>query len=114
MSRKTGETWGTPITPIYRTPLSHYRLFFMDYFMIRSCRGRANRHYQNVGIVDPDWTRLSEKIITKTAPGPLLGRSHQAPRHGIPVDVSQLLDSLRVGPNVEIVKARLPETVRTG
>ena len=47
--------------------------------------------------------------MAEAAPRPILGALDQGSFHGIAVDVAQLLDSLVVGPHVEIVVAGLPE-----
>jgi len=107
MSRKSGETWGTPIRPgdIYsNTNLGIEKL--------RSHRTWAHRHHQNVRIVDPHRPRFSTQVPAKAAPSPLLRRLHQPPLHWISVDVPQLLDPLLLRPNVEVIKPRLPKPIR--
>jgi hypothetical protein len=61
-----------------------------------------------------DRTFLAEGIETEAAPAPLLRTLHQSPDQRIAVHVAQLLDALFRGPDVEVVEARLPETLRYG
>jgi hypothetical protein len=49
------------------------------------------------------------RVKGKTAPGPVFRMSHQFSLEGIHVLVLMLLDQLGLTPDVEIVKAGLPE-----
>jgi hypothetical protein len=96
MSRKIGETCGMP--------------------GCRDFRGlgapRTNRHYENVGVLDLNQTFFAIQIPTKAAPQPLFGCGDQSAGHGVSVDIPQLLDPFLFGPNIKIVKPRLPEVIR--
>jgi hypothetical protein len=96
MSRKIGETWGTPLL---EKPSS----------FIRSKSRRSNRHDQNVRVIDLHWTFLTIQVIPKAAPRPQLWRGNESALHRIAVNIPQLLDPLLLRPNVEIVKPCLPE-----
>jgi len=56
-------------------------------------------------------TRLTRQIMSKAAPGPILRALDQAASDRIAVDVAQLLDTLLLGPDIEIVVALLPEVL---
>jgi hypothetical protein len=50
-----------------------------------------------------------EKIVSITAPAPLLGRLHESAFHRIAMHVAQLLHAFLRRPHIEVVEARLPE-----
>src|ERR1039457_5191452 len=51
----------------------------------------------------------SRNVVTKAAPCPLLRTRHKSPPHRIAMNVSQLLDALSLGPDVEVIVSGLPE-----
>src|SRR6266576_2744848 len=53
-------------------------------------------------------TALVEGIVTITAPPPHLRRLHQPALHRVAMHVFQFLDPLPIRPNVEVIKASLP------
>ncbi len=70
-------------------------------------------HYHDIRIIDPHRTYLSAQVPSKTAPAPLLRRGYQSACYRIAMDVAQLFNSLLLGPNIKVIKPRLPESVRT-
>jgi len=60
--------------------------------------------------LDLDIAVLSRKVVTETAPRPVLRLGAQAPGDRIAVDVAELLDSLARTENVEVIVASLPES----
>jgi hypothetical protein len=74
----------------------------------RSCHAIAKRNLRP-SFVHPHRPGFVQKVETITAPTPFLRRIHQAPLYWIAMHIPQLLHALLAGPNVEVVKARLPE-----
>src|SRR5581483_1034281 len=74
---------------------------------------RSNFHFQYGPVVDLDQPLFSESVSAEAAPAPKLRGGHQAARHGIAMDVAQLLDALAIAPNIEIVEAFLPDMLRS-
>jgi hypothetical protein len=64
--------------------------------------------------VHRDRTFLAEGVEAEAAPAPLLRALHQSARDRIAMHVAQFLDALLLGPNVEVVEARLPEALGDG
>src|SRR5260370_757992 len=108
MSRKTSETLRLPS----RQAMGHPIFISVLNKTFRSCRWWANCHHQNVRVINLHRPHFSRGVPAKTAPLPLFRRSHQSPRHGIAMNVAQLFDSLLLGPDIEVIKACLPEAVR--
>ena len=73
---------------------------------------RSDLHYHDVRIIDPHRTCLSGEIPSKTAPAPLLTRRHQPALNRVAMDIAKLFHPLALRPNIEIIKPRLPESVR--
>ena len=79
------------------------------------CKGRVrsrripHRHPQNIAIVDPHQPDLAKGIVSKAAPAPCSGSKTNPRFTGLPCILKQFFDSLTLRPNIEIVKARLPE-----
>src|SRR5437867_12413584 len=51
----------------------------------------------------------TDRVVNEAAPLPIFGTRNQISSHRIPMDVPQLLNSLRFSPNIEVVITRLPE-----
>ena len=72
----------------------------------------ADRHHQNICIVDLNWAFFSIQVPTEAAPTPLFGRRDQPSLDRIAVNVPKLLDSFLLCPNVEVVEPSQPERMR--
>src|ERR1700745_1744720 len=108
MSRKIGETSGTP----FRLRLTSRLIWFTKADRFRN--GRSYGHYQNVCVIDLDGTYLSGQIPTKAAPWPLLRRCDEATRDRIPMNVAQLIDAVLLRQHIKVIKLNLPEGTRNG
>jgi hypothetical protein len=105
MSRKGSETWGTHSFEKGKKnaeSLGHPST-------LHSSGESTNFRHQDIGVVDFDRADLSAEIPAEAAPFPFLRRIDQPARDRIAMNVSQLLDSLLLGPDVEVVKSRLPK-----
>jgi hypothetical protein len=60
-------------------------------------------------LVDPREAGMTGRIERVAAPRPILGLNDEAAFHGSEVHVAELLDLFLVTPDIEIVKAALPE-----
>ena len=59
--------------------------------------------------IDANQSRFLSRVKRETTPGPIFGVCDQFPFYRIHVHVKELLDEFRLTPDIEIVKARLPE-----
>jgi hypothetical protein len=72
----------------------------------------ADFHYQNVGVANLHRAHFSEHIEAEAAPFPFFGRVDKSASDRVPMNVAQLLDSLLLSPDIEIIEASLPEVPR--
>src|SRR6266436_5663860 len=80
--------------------------------MSRSRSWWSDFHYHDIHIIDAHLTYLSAQVPSKTAPPPLLRRRHQLTLDWVAMDIAKLFNPLAFCPNIEIIKPRLPESVR--
>src|SRR6185437_4006169 len=78
------------------------------------CARRISRHSRLKGnlppaVIDANQSGFIQPVEAVTAPPPLFRRADQSALHRIVVHVAELLDSFLAGPDVEIIKACLPE-----
>jgi hypothetical protein len=69
----------------------------------------SHPHLQNIGTIDSHQTDLTGGMAWIGAPVPLLGFLDQSPLRRIAVQVAQFSDPLVLRPNIETVKAWLPD-----
>ena len=95
-------------------PSSFHFTNLFDVIKTRGFKGSgADRHHQNICIVDLDRTFFfSTQIPTKATPAPLLRRIYKAARYWISMNIAKLLDSFLLCPDVEVVEPSLPERMR--
>jgi PAS domain S-box-containing protein len=80
--------------------------------LIPSCWVRCSSHHQDFSIVDAHRPCLTIAIPTKAAPRPVIRRVYQTALDRIAMHVTKFFDALVFRPNIEIIKAGLPESTR--
>jgi len=74
--------------------------------------GWLNLHLQNFPIIDVDQTGLAKEVVAITAPAPQFRSRDQTTLHRIAMHIAEFFDAFAFGPDVEIVKAFLPDVLR--
>ena len=77
------------------------------------CCRRPDFHLEHVPLIDSHRSCFSRQITAATAPPPQLCRRDQSAPHRVLVHVVQLLHLLVQTPHVEVIKALLPDMVKT-